>query len=199
MRYSKAWAVAAVAAALVAGAGCVTRSTYNHDLAIERSRTEAERLKTAAVQEKLDQANQDVKKAWDTLAQKAADYTTNQKAADDARRQLAGLRQQIDQLQNAERTTKAAADKAKQRCGGEAEEAAGPVRRGAEGKRGSPRARREAEGGDCGTQGAARRERFRAAAADPYGADDAGDRRSGAGGDVRTGTAASALSAAASK
>ncbi|MGO8705583.1 MAG: hypothetical protein ACLQVA_17360 [Candidatus Brocadiia bacterium] len=112
MRYSKAWAVAAVAAALVAGAGCVSRSTYNHDLAIERSRTEAERLKTAAVQEKLDQANQDVKKAWDTLAQKAADYTTNQKAADDARRQLAGLRQQIDQLKNAERTTKATTDKA---------------------------------------------------------------------------------------
>jgi chromosome segregation ATPase len=112
MRHSRAWAVAAVAAALVMGAGCVTRSTYNHDLAIERSRTEAERLKTAIVQEKLDRANQDVKKAWDAIAQKAADYTTNQKAADDARRQLAGLRQQIDQLKNADKTSKAAADKA---------------------------------------------------------------------------------------
>ena len=83
-----------------------------------RSRTEAERLKTAAVQEKLDQANQDVKKAWDTLAQKAADYTANQKAADDARRQVAGLKQQIERLQNsvkeAEKNAKAAADKAEQ-------------------------------------------------------------------------------------
>ncbi len=112
MRHSQAWAVAAVAAALVMGAGCVSRSAYNHDLAIERSRTEAERLKTAAAQEKLDQANLDVKKAWDTLAQKETDYTANQKAADNARRQLSGLRAQIEQLRNTEKTTKAESDKA---------------------------------------------------------------------------------------
>ena len=125
MWHSQALAVAAVAAALVTGAGCVTRSTYNHDLAIERARTEAERLKTAAVREKLDQANKDVKKAWDALAQKAADYTANQKAADNARRQVSGLRQQIERLQNsvkdAEKNAKAAADKAEKASNDEAE------------------------------------------------------------------------------
>ena len=43
-------------------------------------------------------ANKDVE-AWNALAQKAADYIANQKAADDARQQFAGLRQQIERLQ----------------------------------------------------------------------------------------------------
>jgi chromosome segregation ATPase len=125
MRHLQAWAVVVVAAALAAGAGCVTRSTYNRDLAVERARTDAERLKAAAFQEKLEQANQDVKKSWDALAQKAADYTANQRAADDARRQLSGLKQQVERLQNsikeAERNAKAAADKTEKASHDEAE------------------------------------------------------------------------------
>jgi chromosome segregation ATPase len=116
MRNLQTFVVAAVAAAMLAGVGCVSRGTYNHDLAVERARTEAERLKAAAIQEKLDQANQDVKKSWDALTQKAADYTANQRAADDARRQVSGLKQQNERLQNnvkdAEKNAKAAADKA---------------------------------------------------------------------------------------
>jgi chromosome segregation ATPase len=116
MRHSRALAVAAIAAALATGSGCVTRSTYERDLAAEQSRTETERLRIASLQEKLDQANKDVKKAWDALAEKAVAYTANQKAADDARRQVAGLKQQIERLQNsskdAEKNAKAAADKA---------------------------------------------------------------------------------------
>jgi chromosome segregation ATPase len=125
MRHSQALAIAVALAALAAGAGCVTRSTYNRDLAAERAETEAERLKAAALQQKLDQANRDVKKAWDALAQKESDYTANQRATDDARRQLSGLRQQVERLQNnikdAERNTKAAADKAEKASRDEAE------------------------------------------------------------------------------
>jgi autophagy-related protein 11 len=125
MWHLRALALAAVAAALVTGAGCTTRSTYHRDLAIEQAKTQAERLKAATLQEKLDQANKDVKKAWDALAQNAADYTANQKAADDARRQVAGLRQQIERLQNslkdAEKNAKAAADKAEKASKDEAE------------------------------------------------------------------------------
>ncbi len=116
MRHLRALSVVAVAAALVAGTGCVSRGTYNHDLAVERARTEAEQVKTAAIQEKLDQANQDVKKAWDKFAQQAADYTANQRATDDARRQVSNLKQQNERLQanvkDAEKNAKTAADKA---------------------------------------------------------------------------------------
>jgi chromosome segregation ATPase len=126
MRHSQAVAAAVVIAALAAGPGCMTRSAYNRDLAAERARTETEQLKAAALQEKLDRANQDVKKAWDALAQKEADYTANQRAADDARRLLSGLRRQVEQLQNSiketERNSKAAADKAEKASRDEAEQ-----------------------------------------------------------------------------
>ena len=113
---SRALAAAAVAATLVMSAGCVTRNTYNRDLAAEQARTEQAQLKTAVVQEKLDQANKDIKKAWDALAEESADYTANQKSADAARAQVAGLKKEIERLQNSaketERTTKSATDKA---------------------------------------------------------------------------------------
>jgi chromosome segregation ATPase len=116
MRYSKPWAALAVAAALAAGAGCITRSTYDRDLAAERARTDVERQKAAALQAKLDQADRDLKKAWDALSQKAADYTANQQATDDARRQVASLKQQNERLQNsvkdADKNAKAATDNA---------------------------------------------------------------------------------------
>ena len=80
---------------------------------------------TKAGQEKLDQANKDVKKAWDALDQKASAYMSNQKAVDDARRQVAGLKQQIERLQNsikdAEKNAKAAMDKAVKASNDEAE------------------------------------------------------------------------------
>jgi len=113
MRQLQTFVVAAVAAAVLAAAAALAGDLQSR-LAVERARTEAERLKVAAIQEKLDQANQDVKKSWDALAQKAADYTANQRAADDARRQVSGLKQQNDRLQNnikdAEKNAKAAAD-----------------------------------------------------------------------------------------
>jgi chromosome segregation ATPase len=114
MWHSRAWAAAAVAAALVTGAGCVTRSAYERDLAAERQKTAAVQVKLDQANMKLDQAHKDVKKAWDTLAQKAADYTANQKAADEARGQVAGLKRQIESLQTADKNAKAAAEKADQ-------------------------------------------------------------------------------------
>jgi chromosome segregation ATPase len=125
MWHSRALAVAAVAAALLAGPGCVTRSAYQRDLAAEQARTEAENSKNAALQAKLDQAAKDIRKAQDTLSEEAADYTANQKAADAARGQVAGLKRQIEQLQNsakdAEKNAKAAADKAEKASKDEAD------------------------------------------------------------------------------
>ena len=109
---SRTLALVAVAAALTMGAGCVTRSTYQHDLAAEQAKTATAQVKAAALQEKLDQANKDVTKAQDTVAQKADDYIANQKAADNARGQVANLKQQVERLQASEKNSKEAADKA---------------------------------------------------------------------------------------
>ena len=97
MRYPQVLAVLVTALA-ASGAGCVSRITYNHDLMTERA-------KVVALQEKLDRANRDVKKAQDALAEKAAEYTANQKATDDARRQLSQSRQQVERLQNSVKET----------------------------------------------------------------------------------------------
>lgn len=93
MRYLRGLALAAVAVALLAGTGCVTKQVYDRDIQVERG-------KTAKALKDLDMAKRDLKKANDTVAslsQKAAELTTVQE-------QLAGERKRAEESTAAVRT-----------------------------------------------------------------------------------------------